>query len=188
MEASQTHKFSILPLYKKCKLCKKLLLQSHKVQGCVMYLCNACQVLTNWSHETILQKSLLSHVQIEHLLTIFLDKKTPKEAENILEYYFVNEKVSLNSIQKYFTLFCQITLKYYEERMNFTLLEKEVEIDESHLFREKKSFAPHRNYKQSSIWIFGMGGTTLTGIFVQKLTSRTLTGIFTVKRDKSFEF
>jgi len=70
-----------------------------------MYSCNACQVLTNWNHKTILQKSLLSHVQIEHLLTIFLDKKTPKEAENILEYYFVNEKVSLNSIQKYFTLF-----------------------------------------------------------------------------------
>ena len=50
----------------------------------------------------------------------------------------------------------QITLAYYQEQRKYVLLEKDIEIDETHLFREKKSYAPHRCYKNSSIWIFDM--------------------------------
>jgi len=44
----------------------------------------------------------------------------------------------------------------FEKQMEYMLLEKEIEIDETYLFREKKSSAPHRPYKLSSIWLFGL--------------------------------
>ena len=35
-------------------------------------------------------------------------------------------------------------------------LEGDIELDESHLYKEKKSHALHRSYKLRSVWIFGM--------------------------------
>ena len=56
--------------------------------------------------------------------------------------------------------------------MNYILLENEVEIDESHLFREKKSSAPHRHYKLSSVWIFGAKQRNSSKFFIIALKNR----------------
>jgi hypothetical protein len=40
--------------------------------------------------------------------------------------------------------------------MENMMLEGDIEIDESHLFKEKKSSAPHRPYQLKSAWVFGM--------------------------------
>ena len=36
------------------------------------------------------------------------------------------------------------------------MLEGTIEIDETHLFSEKKSFAPHRKYALSFLWLLGL--------------------------------
>jgi len=56
--------------------------------------------------------------------------------------------------------------------MDYMLLENEVEIDETHLFREKKSSAPHRGYKLSSIWLFGMKQRNSSKFFVIPVEDR----------------
>ena len=70
------------------------LFNASEIEGTLMFYCQNCQLFTKWSHGTMLYKSLLSHTLIEKLITIFLDKRTPKEAENILSYYFVDQKTS----------------------------------------------------------------------------------------------
>ena len=57
--------------------------------------------------------------------------------------------------------------------MNHLLLEKEVEIDESHLFREKKSSTPHRQYKHGHIWLFGAKERNSSKFFIIALKNRT---------------
>jgi len=86
---------------------------------------------------------------------MFVSNKTPKDAYEVLGFDFVNQSLNINTTRRYFTIFCSIVLDYYQKEMSSILLENEVEIDETHLFKEKNSSAPHRFYKLSSIWIFG---------------------------------
>ena len=119
-------------------------------------LCELSSAHTIWNEGTKLQNSKLLHTQLEKLIILFLDKKSPKDACDFLNYDFVDEHLNINTVRRYFTIFCEITLDFYQEEMDYMLLENEVEIDETHLFREKKSSAPHRGYKLSSIWLFRM--------------------------------
>ena len=85
----------------------------------------------------------------------------------------LDDSLNINTVKKYFTLFSRIALKYYQEEMNYMLLENEVEIDETHLFKEKKSSAPHRAYKMSSIWLFGMKERKTSKFVIIPLKRRT---------------
>jgi hypothetical protein len=51
-------------------------------------------------------------------------------------------------------LFSKICLSYYDSYINSTILEGTIEVDESHLFRPKKTATPHRSLTRS-IWILG---------------------------------
>ena len=56
--------------------------------------------------------------------------------------------------------------------MSYILLQNDVEIGETHLFREKKSSAPHRHYKLSSLWIFGAKQRNSNKFFLFPLKNR----------------
>lgn len=56
--------------------------------------------------------------------------------------------------------------------MNSKVFDGEVEIDESHLFKEKHSFAPHRNYALGSVWIFGICKRKSSDFIFFPVTSR----------------
>jgi len=63
--------------------------------------------------------------------------------------------VSENTIAKYFKLFSQIALKYYQDEHTSVMLEGEIELDESQLYKPKKSEAPGRPYVYDTIWLIG---------------------------------
>lgn len=157
MESFSSHKKeSLVPICQKCERCSELLFEKHKIFGKNWFYCQKCQIYTSWSMGTRLQASQLQPTQIERIITIFLSHKTPTDAMDIQNYDFVSKPTNVNTIRRYYTIFCKVILEYYQEELNHILLEGEVEIDESHLFREKKSQAPHRRYKMSSVWVFGM--------------------------------
>jgi len=121
--------------------------------------------------------SKISMGKIEKLLVLFLDNKTAQEANNILKYHFINEKVNIKTVHRYYEIFNLVVYDYVDKIMNSTLLEGEIEIDETYLFKEKKSKAPHRPYKNKSQWLFGMRkrGTSQFIVFpVQERDQKTL--------------
>jgi len=138
-----------------CQKCHQTSSQSHSAFNNIWFYCQKCEIYTKWNHGTILQTSNLSPSHIDVLLEMFLTNKTPSDALDILAYSFVNQSLNITTIRRYFLIFCNVVLDYYEEQMSYILLENDVEIDETHLFREKKSSAPHRPYKLSSVWLFG---------------------------------
>jgi len=163
----------LIPLFQKCWKYEKVIFQKRELNNHTWFACEQCQTLTVWNHRTTLEKCRLYRSQIEKLILIFLDHKSAKEAFDILKYDFVDDPININTIRKYFTKFCMIALDFYEEEMQYVLLEDEVEIDETHLFKEKKSSAPHRPYKLSSIWLFGIKQRKSKKFFIIPLKERT---------------
>lgn len=161
-----------VPPYRQCQKCLKLLAEMHLIQGEQYFYCRSCQVYTRWSYKTQLKNSQLLLSQMEKLILIFLDNKSPKDAYDILHYYFVNEPIGLKTIRKYFITFCTLILDFYNEELSSLLLSGDVEIDETHLFKEKKSYAPHRHYKLSSVWLFGAKQRSNANFFIMPLKNR----------------
>ena len=56
---------------------------------------------------------------------------------------------------RYFNLRDKIAVEYYQGKLNTIILDGEIEIDETFLFKDKKSKAKHRRNKRS-LWLFGM--------------------------------
>ncbi len=75
---------------------------------------------------------------------------------NILTLDIIDEKVNKTTVERYFSLFAEAALRYYKDLLNTCLFDKEVELDETHLWRRKVSKAPARAYKNGSLWIFGI--------------------------------
>lgn len=144
----------LIPTTKQCKICQKVLTNIQVIQGDYFFYCFECFVYTSWSHQTLLSGNRIPPKTIENLISMFAKKKTPGDAALIFK--FLSTHVNENTIKRYFRIFNLIALAHYEQQLNSILLEGEVELDESHLVKEKKSFAPHRSYQLSSIWIFGI--------------------------------
>jgi len=85
----------------------------------------------------LLHNSKITYSQIEKLIIIFLDNKTAKDAYDILSYDFLKEKININKTRRYLTLFSQVVLEFYDNYINSTILEGEIELDESHLSKVK---------------------------------------------------
>jgi len=142
--------FSLLPKFKACLRCTLLTNNLVLVNKSYFFSCFACGYLTPWTANTCLSKAKLSFNSIERLITLFLDSKSAKEAHDILNYYFVEAKININTVRSYFELFNRIVYDFVDKEMGTKMLGGEIEIDETHLFKEKKSSAPHRPYKYSS--------------------------------------
>lgn len=146
----------LLPTYKHCTKCSKVLLQRSKLQNDIFYFCKTCLTYTKWNNNTLLCRSFLPFSEIQILIVMFLDNRTAKEASETLKYYFIDKEVHLNTIIMYFSIFSDIVLAYYIEYSESTLLDGEIELDESQLYKTKLSNAPHRPLKYAKIWMFGM--------------------------------
>lgn len=147
---------SLLPKYKNCINCSSLLTQIQNIDNTYYFTCKACNQVTEWNTFTIFNNCKISPDKIEKLLTLFLDNKTASEADSILKYSFVNQGLNIKTIYRYYELFNNVVYDYVDRKMRSAMLNGEVELDETYLFKEKKSKAPHRPYKNSSQWLFGM--------------------------------
>ena len=153
---SQDLTSQLLPLYKHCKKCDSILLKTDIIKCEPYFYCNKCHMYTKWCHNTMLTKMQIPLTQLQKLLAIFLNGKTPSEAFHILHYDFVNEDICQTTIINYYDRFNRILMEYYLTQLDTILLEGEVEIDESHLFKQKVSSAPHRQYASHAVWLFGL--------------------------------
>jgi len=147
---------NLIPQYKVCPICQNLMTEVKIISEIQYFTCHSCFQLTKWNASTILENAKISTLTIEKLLILFLDNKTAYEAHNVLKYNFVNDRLNLKTVYRYFELFNTIVHDYVSLKMQSMMLVGEVELDETHLFKEKKSKAPSRQYKNSSQWLFGM--------------------------------
>jgi len=125
------------------------------VQENIVFYCFSCNKLTKWNYNTLLAKTSLNMTKLEFLINLFVENFTIREAFNFINSKFISQSLSEKTIAKYFKLFSQIALHYYDEFHASTLLEGEIEIDETQMFKPKKSSAPSRSYVAKSIWLVG---------------------------------
>ena len=147
----QNSSLTFLPLYKSCQKCGAFILQTFQIGENTYYQCESCSKFTSWCSQTILHKMQISLSQLEKLLIVYLDRQRPLDASSILQYEFIQDKLGLNTIKHYFDIFDCVVMEYYISQLNSKVFDGEVEIDESHLFKEKHSFTPHRNYALGSV-------------------------------------
>jgi len=117
---------------------------------------------------------------LSNILTLFLDKKTPSEANSILRYNFTNQKLNIKTIQRYYSIFNRIVMDFYIEELDCLLFENEVEIDESHLFKTKPSFAAHRTLSLSAVWLFGICERNTKRFLIFPVSSRDETNLLKI--------
>jgi len=163
---------TLLPQYKTCSICNQLIIQVKYILNTYYFYCDLCLQTTKWNEGTILERSKISMGTLEKLLILFLDNQTIQEATNILKYDFVDDKLNVKTVSRYFEIFNQIVYDEVHSKMQSMMIEGEIEIDETHLFKEKKSSAPHRAYKNSSQWLFGMRKRGSSTFIVVPVTER----------------
>lgn len=172
---SKSNSIGLLPTKKACRKCGFILTSYMHNDNHRYFHCPTCNLFTIWNYDTLLSCMRISVSSLEILLHLFTENHAATTAHQIINADFIGLSISLNTVERYFRMFSQIALNYYTESHNSILLEGEVEIDETQLYREKKSFAPGRPYEFSNVWIIG---------FKERKTDRFL--IFpTIKRTEA---
>jgi len=92
---------SLIPIYQKCVKCRSFLTEHQEVIENIKFYCSSCEIYTLWSNGTKLHSSQIHYSLIEKLMMMFLDKKTPHDAFDILGYHFVDSKLNINTIRNY---------------------------------------------------------------------------------------
>jgi len=144
------------------------------------YFCKSCQIYTFWADDNLISKMKISFCALEKRILLYLENQPLSQAFKILQYDFVNEKISRNTLVKYYTILNDICIKFYEEELNTKMLEGTIELDETHLFSEKKTQAIARPCALSSIWLVGMRKRFTKEFFiipVEKRDEKTLMSI-----------
>ena len=156
MEAEPEFKLNLLPFYQKCRSCSQYIIHYEEYEKDFYFRCPICYSLTKWNFNTALKSSRLRLAQIETLLKLYIDQKSIQEAHYIMSEFSTKDKVNIHTISRYFAIFSGTALKFYEGELQRTLLEGEIEIDETHLYKQKKTSAPARPYANHSVWLFGL--------------------------------
>lgn len=102
-----------------------------------------------------LHRSKISFSVMEKLICYYIQNKSTKEIFELLKHSYPTQSLAKNSIKHYIELFNKIAIDYYNQKLNTILLDGEIEIDESFLYKMKKTTAKHRPYRKS-VWLFGM--------------------------------
>ncbi len=156
MESEEKIIISLLPQYKKCHRCSQYTIFHQELDHDFYFVCINCNELIKWNFGTGLKSSRLKLVQIETLLRLYIDNKSIQETHYILSSFLQKQKMNIHTVARYFALFGVTALKFYEDQLSKILLEGEIEIDETHLYKEKKTSAPARQYSHHSVWLFGL--------------------------------
>ena len=145
---------SLFPTEKKCKNCLRFLTKKLESTEDQLFYCDDCHITTSWRNNTTLKSMCISVNSLWLLLNLFIQKKTTNEAYNDMKNLLGNP-ISEKSVKKYFKLFSKIAYQFYMESHNNMILEGEVEIDETQLYKMKRSHAPGRPYTFHNIWLIG---------------------------------
>lgn len=149
--------FKIFPDWKSCPTCETILILPQYKDDDYYFYCYICSEWLNWRQGTCLQKSKLKYNNLERLLFLFLDNQSISGAVSVFKNSLFGSKLSRNTVKKYFSLFTNITYYYYTQQLNCTMLCGDVEIDESLIFKPKKTRARRvRPYGHPSMWLMGM--------------------------------
>jgi len=161
----------ILPSSKRCPKCHIIVFSCMPSDQTKVFNCSTCSLQIKLFEGTLLQNSKLSLNQVDLLIKSFIKGKNVSNAYDLL-YSHKEERLNAKTVEKYFDLFNRITLKYYLNKLETCLLEGIVEIDETHLYKQKKSSAPHRPYVLGDIWLFGMKDRITKSFLIVPLLSR----------------
>jgi len=143
--------------YQKCPWCTSVLIHFEYVDQDYYYSCNICKKWVSWKKNTYLQRSKIDYNTFEMLLFLFVENRSISEAISYFQNPFSQAKIHGNTVRHYFSIFNAIAYHYYQKKLQTTLLKGQIEIDESLLFKPKKTQASgFRSYKLHSIWILGM--------------------------------
>jgi len=147
----------IVPDWKSCPYCHTIvILPKYKDQDYYFY-CHICLKWINWREETCLKNSKIHYEEFERLLLMFIHNKSASEATLNYQNSLSCSQSSKNTVQKYFKLFTDIAYIYYTQNLNSILLTGEVEVDETLIFKPKKTQAKgHGSYQLPLMWLLGM--------------------------------
>ena len=148
---------AIVPDFKYCSSCKAVLFFPKYQNEDYYFYCSFCGVWINWRKSTCLEKSKIVFNNFERLFLLFIQNKSISNAVSTFENLYFGSKLNKNTIRKYFSLFNQIAFDYYQQQRNIILLSGEVEMDETLVFKTKKTKAKrHRKYNIPVMWLVGM--------------------------------
>lgn len=146
MELKLIMKEALVPKLKGCRFCCNTTITSCVYDDEIYFFCYYCYAWTKWNYRTILHYTRLKTDTICLLLMMFIDGKSVQDACDYFRYLPYSCKPNIKTVRRYFTLFLRACLLWYREALHTILLEGEVEIDETYLYKEKASKAPHRPY------------------------------------------
>jgi len=145
-----------LPLFLTCPKCLTLLFFPIFTNDNYYYYCKYCSLFTKWTYFSIISKSQLSFNLFEKILFCYIQNKGLKDTLDYMKTHFKDNTFNKNTINHYFQVFNKITIKYYEEKLNTIMFDGSVEIDESFLYRIKRTKAIRKRYNSKSCWLFGI--------------------------------
>jgi len=87
---------------------------------------------------------------------LYLENKSVREAYDILQHSSESNKINKKTVYRYFQIFDQISMEFYQYKLNTTFFEGEIELDETLLFKEKKLllYTEGINWVKFGFWVF----------------------------------
>lgn len=170
---------SIIPFYKKCKLCCRILFNPVLNDDQIYFYCTFCGDYTKWTNKTILHYNKISYSILEKIIIHYIRNKSVQDTIELLKDNFSTRLLTKNTVVRYFNVFNKIAIDYYNKKLNSTLLEGSVEIDETFLFKMKKSTAKQRPYTKS-LWLFGMFERESRQFIIIPVFSRSETNLLSI--------
>jgi len=172
MISSSLYLYSLFPMFKKCSRCNMSIIQQRNLNQETIYFCQACQRETKWTFGTIIQQTRLLNLEIDKLLQLFVKRKNASDTQELFDSKIFQEYLNIKTVGKYFDLFSRIVLKYYINKLDTKLFDGVVELDETYLFKPKKTSAPRRPYVLGDIWLFGIKDRITKTFLILPLLSR----------------
>ena len=149
-------KKGVIPIKKKCYKCNTTLTSYFYKADVKYFYCMVCNDGTAWNKNSHLFNMKVSLSELKILLSLYIDNHSITNAHSILNSDYVSVTMSKTAVTRYFKLFSQVVMKFYDDNHKNILLEGHVEIDETQLYKEKISKAPGRPYEYSNIWLIGL--------------------------------
>ena len=134
---TQNPSFSVIPQIQKCQKCSNPCTQSHIIFSETQFYCDVCQIYTKWNFNTKLESCMIHASLIEKILLLFLANKTPTEALQTLNFSVSEKVIHLTTVRRYFTIFCELVLDFYQNNMKYLLLKKMWKLMRATFFERK---------------------------------------------------
>ena len=147
----------IVPQWKQCNICNSFMIYPQYKDLDFYFYCHQCCQWISWRKGTCLSRTTITYTIFERLLLLFVQNKSASDAISFFEDPLLDIQLSKFSVRKYFAIFTEIAYSYYEQKINCTMLQGKVELDETLVFKPKKTKARrHRSYNLPATWLVGM--------------------------------